>query len=246
MNSLSPTQEDQIQQFLKQELHGAALDSFQAQLRSDPGFAGIVKERAEMIAVLRAVEALQAETPMPAATSRPLILRPRFQAFLVAASVGLLLLTSLLWLRFNGSTASQIAAENFEYRRLNSLLYASRSQSAEPVQNQKIDSLLYSYQQLLAEDSTNATLYFTLGDLQFYADQADAAIESYQQGLKLYPEDAFAKWNLSLSYLKKGDTEQAISLLETLEAEGTELYSDRATEILKNLRSIGFRWNLEE
>jgi tetratricopeptide (TPR) repeat protein len=62
-----------------------------------------------------------------------------------------------------------------------------------------------------------------LGVCQLQEGKADAAIQSFQEALKLDPGHAAARQNLALAYLEQGKTDDAIPLLRQLPAAQSEL-----------------------
>ncbi|MEM7367006.1 MAG: hypothetical protein AAF587_00325 [Bacteroidota bacterium] len=239
--SLTHLHKEWIQKFLDHQLDGEELDSFKHLLEQDPEFAQEVKKRIDMVVALQAAAKMEKVLPL---NQESKLIRNGWSSFfgkhtlglaLIAASLILIPVLSILWFDFEEVSYSQLADEHFERRRLNSLFTSARNHRNLPDFSLEIDSLIQHFQSLSQQDSSNASLLFTLGDLYFERKAYLRAQQAYEAGLQINAQDEFSQWNLAMTYLQINDTERAISLLHSLQQGGSKGFPMRAKIMLKAL-----------
>jgi tetratricopeptide (TPR) repeat protein len=92
-------------------------------------------------------------------------------------------------------------------------------------QEKRYDEAIGALKEAIERDPHNYLPYLRLGTLQLYAmNNPGAAVETYQQGLKLNPEATAASEALAQALIRKGDLDAAKKVYEKLRAQGTISY----------------------
>ncbi len=241
-----------IEKYLSKELEGDALESFEAQLQTDPELKEeLVLHRQlsetlkgekvhELRNVLKEVnENWEAPATTPDATK---VVHFNFRRILSMAAAVALLLIAYHWFFNNNLSSQEIYASNFEPY---VMVFDQRSGQASEVptldqaidlyHNQDFGTSADAFEKILAEDPENMIYIFYTANARLANQEADKAIASFKKIIKANDVSFVeqSRWYLALAYLQKEDKESAKSWLEKIQ-NGQFKYKE-AQDILSNL-----------
>ena len=158
----------------------------------------------------------------------------------IAAAIALLILAGYFLLKPAAPGHLDLFAQNYESYEWNLNTRGENPDATLRNLNQLYQSK--AYQQLISEiESLNpnleqdARLTMALGTAYLSLDEYDKAIQHFQTASDNALLQSEANWNIALTYLKSGNTEKAISHLTTIAETTSDLYAQKAKELLKKL-----------
>ena len=240
---------EQIEAYLSNTLKGEALKNFEAKLKADPELAKEVEFQKELHTALEDQDAFSLENTLleirdeikteslpPGAKVVPFYMRYRP----VAAAAALLLLVAAVYLLWP-TPQSNLYAQFFEPYP-NYLTTRSDASDTEATLNEAIlqykngdyENALSNLQQLLSGNPNQTDLLFYAGICQMETDQAQAAINSFQQVIAQEGNNYYtpAKWYLALTYVKDQNFDEAKIILNDLITQNGD-FSQEAKALLE-------------